>query len=206
MDTQRNEWELPHLRYALLKRACRLVLSNWNPISNFYFNALALSETHKISDPHRKHSEARKTEPACYQLSQHFCACVFEGLTYPASLPSMPEPTDNLEFSDQSWERLSTCLRAFSAAWESGAAIDPEAPTNLADSPTSPTLPLSQFIPTGNEILRNIALIELSKLDMQYRAESPAIWFLPNFKSVIARTRMSPRKNIKHDSLVNLAR
>ena len=94
----------------------------------------------------------------------------------------MPEPTDNLEFSDQSWERLSTCLRAFSAAWESGAAIDPEAPTNLADSPTSPTLPLSQFIPTGNEILRNIALIELSKLDMQYRAESPAIWFFTEFQ------------------------
>ncbi|MCP4462317.1 MAG: serine/threonine protein kinase, partial [Planctomycetaceae bacterium] len=87
----------------------------------------------------------------------------------------MPEPTNRVEFSDDSWERLSACLRKFSAAWEAPLLADPDTPTQLTNSTAAPTLDLSHFLPNGNEQLRKFALIELIKLDMHHRAEKQVL-------------------------------
>ncbi len=83
----------------------------------------------------------------------------------------MPEPTNRVEFSDDSWERLSACLRKFSAAWEAQLLADPDTPTQLTNSTVAPSLDLLHFLPDGNEQLRKFALIELIKLNMHHRAE-----------------------------------
>ena len=97
------------------------------------------------------------------------------GFTYLTGSQAMPEPTNRVEFSDDSWERLSACLRKFSAAWEAPLLAAPDTPTQLTNSTAAPTLDLSHFLPNGNEQLRKFALIELIKLDMHHRAEKQVL-------------------------------
>ena len=71
----------------------------------------------------------------------------------------MPNNTTYNPQGDNAWATLGEILDAFSEAWE-----------------TSPPATLDTFIPPPHVNLRTLALIELIKLDMEFRARTPSLW------------------------------
>jgi len=106
-----------------------------------------------------------------------------------SSDPDLLGKTTEFDLSDQGWDTLADCLQRFSDAWESSIASSIASNTSTDETVrhqdvhqqdanrTSITTPnLGEFLPDSAEALRAMALIELIKLDMDYRSRHPGLW------------------------------
>ena len=87
--------------------------------------------------------------------------------------------TIEFDLSDNAWDSLADCLQEFSDRWEAWLAEFPEeSPSQVKEAESGEnTLPiLKSFLPTSNEALRSVALVELVKLDMDYRSRRRSLW------------------------------
>ena len=88
----------------------------------------------------------------------------------------------DIDLNDASWDILANCLQEFSDAWQKSMDTTP-----VVEDAGSPTLKITKlrpneppelkpFQPDSNEALRAVALVELIKLDMEFRSQKSELW------------------------------
>lgn len=86
-------------------------------------------------------------------------------------------PETNNELSDKQWDILADCLQQFCEAWDR--AITKQPSLDIEHHPTEGNLSVvprpRDFLPQSDDNLERATLIELIKLDMEYRGQNPQL-------------------------------
>lgn len=99
-----------------------------------------------------------------------------------ASDTDLTAKTLEFDLDDAGWDALAECLQEFSDEWEARVAKTADSPhtgtLNETDAKTAAIVPPNpaDYLSGSSEALRAIALVELIKLDMEYRSRWPDIW------------------------------
>ena len=86
------------------------------------------------------------------------------------------QPSNSLEDSFLAWENITDCLERFASCWDSylQSRREPTPPASARPHATDPSEPdIVDFIPRLTPELTHVALVELVKLDLDYRWPAP---------------------------------